>query len=137
MRRDKLDAVFSEVVRESFDWTCAWCGKKYTPPTLALHCSHLFSRRHKSVRCSSINAVAHCFACHQKYGGNPIEGGSWARKFLGETTYEILIAKKNKVVKWNKTLKDELYAHWKSELARLKALRAKGVTGFIRLVDYD
>lgn len=137
MKRDRLDTIFSNVIREAADYVCDRCRKNYRDRPMALHCSHIFGRQHKSVRASSLNAQALCYPCHRWYGENPIESGSWIREWLGETGYERLLAMKNTAIRWNQQAKDERYAHWKAEYERVMGMRKQGVTGFIRLVDYQ
>ena len=83
IKSDKLDRVFSKLVRERAGWRCERCGTQYEPHAQGLHCSHIFSRRCLALRWHPSNAVAHCYACHMWYGGNPILGAEWARGILG------------------------------------------------------
>lgn len=109
----KLDAVFSRYIRELDGWTCVRCGNSYEPGSQGLHCSHIFSRRHKAIRWDERNSVAHCFACHAWYGGNPVEGGRWAVEYLGEETIDTLIRLKEQGRKWTVPELKELLAEFK------------------------
>jgi len=82
------------------------------------------------------NAVAHCFSCHEWYGGNPVLGGEWAREFLGEYVVDMLIEKHNEICKLTKHDKEELYTHYKVEFSRMLRERAAGETGILRLTGY-
>lgn len=109
----KLDAAFSRFIRERDNWTCVRCGNSYLPGTQGLHCSHIFSRRHKAIRWDERNAVSHCFACHHWYGANPILGGRWAETYLGQDVVNTLISLKEQGRKWTVPELKELLAEFK------------------------
>jgi hypothetical protein len=81
--------------------------------------------------------VAHCYACHQWYGGNPVLGGRWAVDYLGEGVIEILGDRLREKRKYTKADKEEIYAHFKEEEKRIKALRMAGDNGVIEVVPFD
>lgn len=83
-----------------------------------------------------MNAAAHCFGCHNKLGGNPVIFTNWIRDYLGAAGFEILNEKRQAIVKWKPWMKEEMYAHYKTELDRLKELRKQGVKGYIEITDY-
>lgn len=83
MKRDASDAAFSKLIRTRANWTCESCGTAYGPGAQGLHCSHLFGRRSRATRWHSLNAFAHCFACHQYLGSNPVIFAEWAIEKLG------------------------------------------------------
>ena len=119
MKRDKTDALFSQYIRRRDNWTCCVCGKSYPAGSQGLHCSHIFSRRHNAIRYDERNAVAKCFACHQWYGGNPVEGGEWARRYLGSEVVDELIRIKNAPFKKTKAWKSEIESELKAKLEEL------------------
>lgn len=138
IKRDKYDAVISDLVRERDDWTCTKCSKYYPEGMRqGLHASHIWSRANKSTRWHPPAIVSHCYFCHNWYSGNPIDSGQWARNYLGEGLYDILHQRKSKPLKYTKFEKDEMYQHYKNELKRLQGLRKQGVTGYIEVVSYD
>lgn len=85
-----IDRLFSKYIRARAGWKCERCGKYYGPGHSGLHCSHLFSRRHKATRFNPSNAFSHCFGCHAFLGGNPVYFTGWAEGYLGEDTVEAL-----------------------------------------------
>lgn len=98
----KLDALFSSVIKKRDCWTCQRCGKGFVPGNApGLDTSHIFGRRHKSVRWHPLNAKALCFPCHRWWHENPTESGKWAEAFLGLEKYAQLVALKNEIVKDN------------------------------------
>lgn len=137
IKRDKVDIVFSQLIRERDDWTCQRCGTKYAPNSRGLECSHFFSRRHQATRHDPDNACAKCSGCHSYLGGEPILFQSWIRTYLGEVRYSELLEKHRMIKKRTKVEKAELYQHLKSELAKLQAKRAAGHTGVLEVVGYD
>jgi len=119
IKTNKIDAVFSKVTRYMWDWKCAKCGKQYQPGSQGLHASHLWSRRHRSTRWCFNNVVAHCFACHQYLGGNPVEFAEWIEGFLGDGT-DAMRLRANSTAKWSKDELDELYDGLKAWLKELE-----------------
>ena len=134
LKNDKLDKVFSRIVRESHEWTCAKCGKRYERGSQGLHCSHIFSRRCLSTRWLPSNAVAHCFYCHQWYGGNPVLGGEWAQDYLGAEKLESLKRRFHQTMKLSKADKEEIYENLKGTLRALEEERFENNrTGYIQV----
>lgn len=134
------DKWFSKCIREAADWTCEKCGGVYERGSQGLHCSHLFSRRHYSVRfCANPpNAFAHCFGCHSYLGGNPVIFRNWAINEIGEGAIELLTEKHNNInlaKDIKKNLKD-VAAHYKKEHERLMQLRADGAVGKLEVIGY-
>ncbi len=137
MKRDKFDKLFSDMIRERDNWTCQRC-KKYYPEghRQGLHCSHIFSRRHRATRWEPCNAVAHCFSCHQYLGGNPVKFNEWARKYWGDIVIEMLDEKHKTICKLTKKDKIEMYAQMKAEHARMLRERRNGDNGLLSFVGY-
>lgn len=129
-KRDKRDAIFSNLIRESAEWTCERCGK-YHPEgqRQSLHCSHIYSRRNRMTRWLSLNAVAHCFACHQFLGENPLIFAEWAEDHLGSDGYKTLSRLARLRVRLSKPDLEEIHSDLKRAMARLTARRAAGFVG--------
>lgn len=137
IKRDKFDKIFSDMVRLRDNWTCQRCKKTYPEgQRKGLHCSHIFSRRHTITRWEPLNAVAHCYSCHQYLGGNPVIFEDWARQYLGDYTLDMLIEKHHRTIKLTKKDKIEIYAHMKSEHARMIREREAGDTGLLTFSGY-
>ena len=117
---NKLDAIFSQLVRTRDNWTCQVCGK-YFPEgeRRSLHCSHFHGRRKQSVRYEPLNAAAHCFACHKYLSENPLEFADWILSHLGPAGVALLTVMANKPVKRSKKDKEDLYLDLKAQLGRL------------------
>lgn len=140
MKRTQADDWFSKCVRERVDWHCEKCGKYYPPgKRQGLHCSHIFSRRHNSIRYDPDNAFAHCFSCHQWFGGNPVEAGEWVVGKLGAGLIAILTEKKNdaNLAKLMKKSENEIGKYYKAEFTRMMALRADGRKGRIEITGFN
>ena len=131
------DTAFSQCVRERSDWKCESCGKQYEENSQGLHCSHFYSRRHRTIRWAGDNAASHCFSCHQRLGGNPIEFAQWIENHLGESGVEILKEKRNSLVKVSKIEEKEIAAHYRNELKKLKQRRIEGETGRIEFESWQ
>lgn len=130
IRIDKKDTVFSKLIRLRARFNCESCGR-YFPKGHGLQCAHIFSRRHQSTRYDPDNACALCFTCHQHYGENPTLFYVWVvQKLLGETRYEMLRERHNRIVKRTKADAEALYAHLKDQFKSLEADPNHMVAGF-------
>ena len=133
----KADRACSRWIREAYDWTCAACGKQYPEGSQGLHWSHLFSRRHNSIRYSPMNAAAHCYSCHQRLGGDPVDFARWIEGHLGRGGLELLEERKAQKFRWTETELRALLEHIDEDRARIARMRDEGVTGYIEPVPYD
>ena len=139
LKRDKLDAVISDLVRERADWTCECCGLEFPDRKgRGLQASHYFGRANKSVRWHGDNVFAHCTACHFRLGSSPHEFSTWARGTLGETRYDDLVLRAKAPKKYTKADKEEMVAHYRAQLKAIRRRRAeKGEIGYIDFVNWD
>ena len=65
-----------------------------------------------------MNAQALCMGCHRWWHENPSESGVWIRELLGKS-YDLLVEKKNQVVKVPKSEEKEIAAHYRKEFRRM------------------
>ena len=137
MKHKPADAAFSKCVRERADWTCEKCGTKYEKNSMGLHCSHIFSRRHRTIRWDGMNAQALCFGCHNWYGGSPADSGVWITDLLGEGHMAILREKRDSGVKIPKTEEKSIAKHYRDELKKLERARMEGQTGRVEFQSYQ
>ena len=94
---DKLDILFSKVIRLRAKETCERCLKP--TPFARLQCSHFHGRRKRSTRWNPDNAAALCFQCHQHLGENPLEHTEWFTQLIGEGNFLLLRVQANQIVK--------------------------------------
>ena len=86
-----------------------------------------------------MNAFAHCYGCHQKYGSNP---DYFVRHYIdtyGEGALE-LIREKAEDINLGKRMNKEqklIAKHYKTEAARMENERASGVVGWLEFVSWD
>jgi hypothetical protein len=95
MKRTRADILFSKYIRLRDNYTCQRCFKRYPENSLALDCSHLFSRGKFSTRFDEENCDAFCYGCHSYWHRNPIEYHAWKRNQLGENVYNLLTLRAN------------------------------------------
>lgn len=137
IKLNKLDIVFSQLVRERANWTCERCGRYFPEYSRrGIHCSHFYGRRAKSVRWHPLNAAAHCAGCHKYLESNPIEFQEWIQNHLG-SHYNTLIDLKNNTLKLNDTQKNDMLIFFKKELDRMKNLRYEGKIGRIEFASFQ
>lgn len=115
MKRDAADTAFSNYIRTRDNWTCKRCGKKYEPPTNALHCSHFMGRGKEGTRFDPDNCDALCYGCHQYFTSHPAEHHAWqvekkGQKLVDElrlraSTYKKKDRKMEKLI-WTEALKE-------------------------------
>lgn len=115
------DQAFSKCVRQAANWTCERCGSVHEKGSMGLHCSHIFSRRHRTIRWCKDNAQALCFSCHQWFGGNPADSGYWVTELLGEGHMELLREKMHSKIKVSKAEEKEIAKHYRQELKKLES----------------
>ncbi|SEH06500.1 hypothetical protein [Candidatus Venteria ishoeyi] len=120
------DTWFSKCIRQASKWTCERCGSVHEPGSMGLHCSHVFSRRHRTIRWCKENAQALCFSCHQWYGGNPVDSGAWVENEIGEGVIMVLREKMNLRIRVSKLEEKEIARHYKQQYENLLA----GATDF-------
>ena len=120
------DKAFSDCVRAAYDHTCARCGN-----TGRTECSHIHSRRHRTIRWCKENAVAKCSTCHRWWHENPTESALWFVEKFGQGVEDILLEKKNLKVKVPKTEEKEIAKHYREQLKIIQDKRDSGVSGYI------
>ena len=129
MKTNPADQAFSRCVREAKNWTCERCLTQYEQGAQGLHCSHIYSRRHRAIRWAKDNVQALCYGCHQWFGGNPADSGLWIRELLGEGAIDLLIEKRNSKTKVSKLEEKDIAKHYREQLKKLLEKRSKGATG--------
>ena len=131
------DTAFSRCVREASDWTCERCGAKHERGSMGLHNSHIFSRRHRTIRWCVENTQALCFSCHQWFGGNPADSGKWITDLRGEGFIDLLREKRDIKLKVSKLEEKEIAKHYRGELKIIEEMRNAGQVGLIEFVSYQ
>lgn len=105
IKLDKTDQLFSKYIRTRDNWTCQRCGKVYTPPTNALHCSHYVGRGRESTRYDPDNSTALCYGCHSYFdGAGKEEYRNFKIKQLGQEGFNALILRSNMYKKKDRKL---------------------------------
>ena len=113
---------------------CQACGvnKRFEPATL--DCAHIMGRRSVALRWHPCNAVALCRSCHIFFTEHPFDWADWCRDQIGGDLVAELRLVSNQPVKWTEKVRDEIYLHYKAELKKMEAERAKG-NGLI--IDFE
>lgn len=118
------DKAFADCVKEANNHTCVVCGK-----VGRMECSHIHSRKHRTIRWCKDNAVPKCHTCHRWWHENPTEAGLWFVATFGQGIEDILLEKKRIKIKVSKLEEKDIAAHYRKELKKLLAHRANGETG--------
>lgn len=136
VRRDKRDILFSQLVRERAEWCCQVCGRPFPEgQRQGLHCSHHFSRRKRSIRWNPDNASAHCFACHQTLGENPVLFHDWIKGHLGDEKFAALRVQAERLVRLKKHDLTDIHANLKASWQDMQARRKAGEAGRLEFDD--
>ena len=124
IKRDAADAAFSDALRYSRGYTCECCGiqgGKRNSGLVAIETAHIHSRRHKSIRWDTLNALALCGGCHRKMTENPLDWVAFLEGYVGEGYLDILREKRNTIFKTNKTMRACIAKHYRQELKLMEA----------------
>lgn len=134
------DKWFSKCVRIRTNWKCQKCGVVLEHDPQYLHCSHFISRSKLTTRYHPLNALAHCYKCHEKLGGGRWGGGNVA-DFAYH--YELIMGSKNReymrrLAQYSFNFHDgylkEIAKHYRLEFKRMDNLRKQGV---IKNLDFE
>lgn len=123
MKRDKLDAVFSDLTRWRANWQCEVCG---AGREAHLQCSHIFGRAKISIRWHPDNSLCLCHHCHLIFTQHPLLHAEFIRGKFGVTFYDQLMRLANRPRHFSKADKEAIYQAYKIALAQMKTLRATG-----------
>ena len=137
MKSSPADAAFSKCVRERAGFTCEKCGAVHDRSSTGLHCSHVFSRRHRTLRWCADNAQSLCYHCHAWFGGNPADSGLWVINLLGDGHMAILREKMNSQVKVSKIEEKEIAKHYREQLKIMQEKREDGEVGRIEFESWQ
>ena len=137
MKTSPADQAFSKCIRAAADYKCQKCGKQYDKSSTGLHCSHNFSRRHRTIRWCKDNAMSICFSCHQWIGGEPLDSGKWIESVLGSGVVEMLREKMNSKFKISKSEEKEIAKHYREQLKIINQKRIDGAQGYIDFESYQ
>ncbi len=144
MKRIKLnpaDVAFAKCVREAANHTCLRCGIR-KPPTGTrgsdgMECSHVFSRRHRTIRWAKENAKCLCSAHHRWWHENPVDAAKWYESLVGESHLALLREKRDSMIKVSKDEEKLIAKHYRSELRKLEQRRKDGETGQLDFTSYQ
>ena len=115
------DVAFSQCVKERANYCCERCGKSYRDDDSGLDCSHVFSRRYKSIRYDPDNAMALCFHCHKFWWhSDPVDSGEWAIKKLGRDKIKALRKKREINIEYDI---NKVAAYYNLTLSSMKKIR--------------
>lgn len=128
IKRDKLDAIFSDLVRERAGWRCEYSG---AGPDSHLECAHIYGRRRRSTRWHPMNAVCLSSASHRYFTENPLAFTNWLKAKFGIDYLHTLAEIAAPVAKFNARQIEGLYRHYLAEFARMELARQNGRGGRI------
>lgn len=139
LKRDFLDAAFSDLIREAHDWICAKCSRQFpNRKGYDAHCSHFVSRgAGNGLRWNIDNACLLCASCHDYLGKRPDEHTAFFRKLIGDTRWGSLQDAKRSIVKLTRQDKKDMAKHFREELKRIQELRMRGICGYIGPVPFE
>ena len=130
MNLKPADIVFSQVVRAAAGHKCLRCGV-YKPPTgkrgnSGMDCSHVYGRRHRTIRWAAENAKCLCHSCHRWWHENPTDSGQWFENLVGEGYMERLREKRDSMMKVTKSDERDIARHYRLQLKNIEERIAAG-----------
>ncbi len=111
MKRDKYDAVVSDLVRAMNNYTCEHCKKigEKGANGLQMQAAHIVGRRNAGTRYDLDNILCLCAHCHRYFTERPLCFAEWLKDYLGEDKVDEIRAKGFRVHKWKAGEKEALY----------------------------
>ena len=135
IKRTTADAAFSLCVRERADWRCERCGS--TPDPMGLHCAHVMSRGHWSVRFDPSNAVALCYGCHRiTEQRREVEFLPLVKRLFGDLEWDRVFADAMKPARSIKRQVPVIAKHYRGQHEAMRKLRAAGSSGRLEFVGW-
>lgn len=133
-----VDKYFSRCIRERAEWKCERCGSQHEQNSMGLHCSHFHGRGKWGVRFDPDNCEALCYGCHSYMEQHPMLHTERFIEVYGQGMFDILQEKANdtRLGRMAKRAEAEIRKHYRTELERMKELRAQGVTGRIEFENW-
>ncbi len=111
---DPLDILFSKVKNLLAGGKCEYCGK------VGNQCSHFHSRRKRSVRWDTDNAIWACFSCHLYLGEHPNKHYEFFRKRLGTERFDALNIRAEQLTHYTKQDKEKIKTDLKEKIKLLE-----------------
>lgn len=122
MKITPADKAFADCVKFKDRNTCQKCGIQRD----RMECSHIHSRRHRTIRWCKENAITKCHNCHRWWHENPTESGVWFENKYGSGAVEVLKEKKNSRVKVSKLEEKDIAKHYREQLKLMKEADLEG-----------
>lgn len=116
MKVSAADTWFSKAVKLRDKNACQKCGIQRD----RMECSHVYGRRHRTIRWDLLNAKTLCGGCHRWWHENPTESGRWFVDRFGEQRLEILREKRDSRIKVPKSEEKEIAKHYKKEVKAME-----------------
>ncbi len=134
IKRDKYDAVVSDLVRYRDNCTCQKCGTVFQLPSKGLQASHFRGRGHGSTRLDLDNLDAFCTGCHIYFTDHKDEYRAWKVGRIGLQRVELIEYKSRHPLKMNRNEKEILYQDLKRQLIEAIANYEKTAKAILQIV---
>jgi len=134
VKRDKKDAVFSDLIRLRVNYTCENCGHCEGGKSQAIQCAHIISRKYKLVRYHPDNAFCLCASCHMNFTDHPLLFADFVREKQGSELPDII---REIAYSKRKIIKLEYEDMHKDYLKQLKAMSQKRSDGDMGRLEFE
>ena len=111
MKISAADKYFSLCIRAVSNNICVTCGKEGR-----MECSHVYSRRHRTIRWDVDNAMSQCNGCHRAWHESPLRSFAWFESKFGICRVELLREKMDNKQKVSKAEEKEIAKHYREQL---------------------
>lgn len=132
IKRDALDEVVSNLVREMAEWTCLRCHAYFQPglARLGLHNSHYFGRQFISTRYDLENCDSLCYGCHHHWEQVDRDAyRAYMVRKLGQDGYDRLVLRAHHPLHLTQFERNMLRQQYEYDLLWLQRLRMQGLHG--------
>jgi hypothetical protein len=126
------DKAFADCLKAAHDYTCERCGKQGRMET-----SHVYSRKHRTIRWCKDNANCLCNYCHRIWHDSPLDAFYWFDERYGEARRLFLIEKMNNRNKVSKLEEKDIAKHYKEQLKIVEERRNSGEMDYIDFVSWQ
>ncbi len=130
-----IDDIFSLCIRERDDWTCQ--KSKIILRDGGLECAHIYGRAARCVRWYPGNAIALSHRWHVRYTNHPPDWRVFSEEWLGPEGVAALHDRFGQMIKYTPADRRDICHHYRSELKRMKEMRADGIVGALPLNSFD
>ena len=124
-----LDQAFRKCIHESYDYTCAFPGCEYCGnhsfrySDVSIECAHFHNRHSSAGRWHPDNVACLCHEQHAYLETHNAEEARFFEALLGETRYEWLIERMQRIYRYKPWERAEMATHYRAQMRHIEKRR--------------